>query len=139
MLYSNRLLTLIVAAAFLYSAAPASADGACDRDPATFKLKIKVRENRPVEVTHRGENAEDLRVCVGDSVEWKLINPASADDFFVEFSSGAPFPGPALQNASNGKVLVTIGGSAAMPGASFKYDIGITGGGVWDPRIIIDE
>jgi len=131
----------LLAAVFCLAAisSPALADGNCDRDPMTFKLKVKVRENKPVGVTHRGQDAEDLRVCVGDSVEWKLINPASAGDFFVDFPGGAPFAGGTMQNARNGKVLVTIGAPDVTPGASYKYDIGITDGGVWDPRIIIEE
>ena len=120
-------------------AAPANADGACDREPMSFDLKIKVLDNRPVEVTLRGQNAEDLHVCVGDEVEWKLINPANAGDFFVSFAGAAPFGGEKRRNSNNGKIVVTIGGSDAAPGASFKYDIGIDGGGVWDPRIIIDD
>ena len=130
--------TMIAATALLCSPAPALADGACERGAETFKLKIKVRDNKPVEVTHRGSNAETLAVCPGDQIEWKLINPASAPSFFVNFASSAPFRGESRRNASNGKILVTISDGLSA-GASFKYDIGIDGGGVWDPVIIIDE
>jgi hypothetical protein len=137
----RRLLTItitIAASALLSLPAPVLAAG-CEREPEMFKLKIKVRDNKPIEVTHRGQNAEDLVVCPNDQVEWMLINPASAESFFVNFASGAPFGGGAQKSSNNGKIVVTIGGSAAQPGAVFKYDIGVTGGGVWDPRIIIDE
>lgn len=133
-------LTLLAAATGLMAvSSPALADGNCDRDPMTFKLKIKVRQNTPIEVTHRGRDAEELRVCPNDQIEWKLINPASASELFIDFKSAAPFDGDKLRKARNGKVLVTIGGPDVRAGMSFKYDIGITDGGVWDPRIIIEE
>ena len=128
----------MVALALPVFSEPASAAG-CERGPELFKLKIKVRDNKPVEVTHRGQDAEDLVVCPGDQIEWKLINPASAESFFVDFVDGAPFGGDVLKNSNNGKILVTIGGGDVEPGAVFKYDIGVANGGVWDPRIIIDD
>jgi hypothetical protein len=131
--------TIIAAAGLLGLAAPALADGPCDRGPMTFKLKVKVQQNKPVGVTYRGSDAENLRVCPNDMVEWKLINPASAGELFIDFKNSAPFSGNKMRRANNGKVLVTISGPDVRPGASFKYDIGITNGGVWDPRIIIEE
>ena len=132
--------TMTIAALTMLAAhQPVLADGACERAAETFKLTIKVIRNRPTEVTHRGQSAEDLYVCPGDQIEWKLIDPASAAAFYVDFAGGAPFAGATRRNANNGKILVTIAGDGLRPGASFKYDIGIDGGGVWDPRLIIDE
>jgi len=133
-------LTLLVAATCLLAlSGPALADGNCDREPMTFKLKIKVRDDKPIGVTYRGGDAEELLVCLNDQIEWKLIDPASAAEFFIDFKSGAPFGGDPNRRAMNGKVLVTIGGPDVTPGTSYKYDIGIVDGGVWDPRIIISE
>ena len=104
------------------------------------KLIVIVNERRPTKVVHAGAggaNADDLTVCIGDNIEWKVVGPDKA--FYVDFLGGAPFDGDAKKNSNaNGKILVTVGGPAE-PGMSYKYDIGIVDGGVWDPRIIIAE
>lgn len=109
-------------------------DTACDRDPETFKLKVKVKNNTPTEVVKGffGWNADTLNVCRGDTIEWKLKNKK----FFIEFSGETPVD-KKKSDSNNGKVTTTVR-SDAEQGVSYKYDIGIDGGGVLDPVIIVD-
>ena len=110
-------------------------DSACDRSPETFKLKIKVKNDTPTEVVKGlfGWNADTLNVCRGDTVEWKLNNKK----FFIEFPGKTPFD-EKKKDSKNGKVTTTVR-SDAERGVSYKYDIGIEGGGILDPIIIIEN
>jgi hypothetical protein len=113
------------------------AQGTCGDSSQAHRLVIIVNSEIPVEVRRGNKNADDLYVCAGDTVEWQLVG--SAGKFFVDFVGGAPFDGSAKKNSSNnGKIQITIAHSA-VPGAAYKYDIGIVGGGLLDPRIIIDR
>ena len=119
-------------------APPVLADNDCRRDPQTFTLKIKLKQNKPVAVTHKGKDAEIFHVCMGDTIEWK-ISGWGRKDFYVEFERQVPTNGPAKKPANNGKILVTIAGGDARPGGDYKYLIGVVGGGEWDPRVIVDR
>ncbi len=130
-------MTTIVAGLML---AATSAANACDGQTELFKLKISVNSDEtPFKVTHKGEDAEDLTVCVGDEIEWKLVGQAKK--FFVNFGDRAPFPadpdGKHKKNSSNDKITVTVTGPASDD--PYKYDIGIVGGGLWDPRIVVED
>lgn len=129
---------LTVLAALLLGTTSSSAvaqDTACDRDPETFKLKIKIKNNTPTEVVKGffGWNADTLNVCRGDTIEWKLTDKK----FFIEFPADTPFD-EKKKNSSDGKITTTVR-SDAERGVSYKYDIGIDGGGVLDPIIIVDD
>ena len=113
------------------------ADGHCERAPQTFKLKIKLKNNKPTQVLHKGRNAEDFNVCLGDSIQWQ-VSGFGRKDFYINFEGGNPTPGGANRSSNNGKVLVTIGGGA-QAGKIYKYSIGVVGGGEWDPRVIVDR
>jgi hypothetical protein len=112
---------------------------ACGGESELFKLKISVNGDQPFEVTHKGQDAEDLTVCVGDKIEWKLVGQAKK--FFVNFGDRAPFPpdpdSKRKKNSKNGKITVPVTGPASSD--PYKYDIGIDGGGVWDPRIVVED
>jgi hypothetical protein len=110
-------------------------DSACDRDPETFKLKIKVKNNTPTKVVKGffGSNANTINVCPGDAIEWKL----NGKKFFIEFSGKTPFD-EKKKSSNNGKVTETIS-SDAESGVRYKYDVGIEGGGILDPIIIVDD
>ncbi|MGB5332012.1 MAG: hypothetical protein WBM80_08075 [Woeseiaceae bacterium] len=110
-------------------------DGACDRSPETFKLKIKVKNDMPTKVVKGlfGSNADTLNVCRGDTIEWKF----NAKNFFIEFPGKTPFD-EKKKSSRNGKVTSTVRSDAEI-GVSYKYDVGIEGGGVLDPIIIIDN
>lgn len=109
-------------------------DDPCDRGAKAFKLKIKVRDDIPTAVVKGffGKNADDLHVCRGDTIEWKLSNKK----FFVEFPDGSPLDS-SKKKSKNGKIVTTVSPDAKR-GVSYKYDVGIDGGGKLDPMIIID-
>ncbi len=115
----------------------ARAQSACGDEPQSFKLVVRVVTDKPVEVMNAGINANNLHVCIGDEIEWQLVG--AAKKFYVNFVAGVPFAGSSKTHSNNnGKITVVIGGPAAA-GESYKYDIGIVGGGVLDPRIIVDR
>ena len=127
---------LLVTLTTAFFAVPvALADGSCDRDAKTIKLRIKQKNNTPTKVTKGfwGTNANTVHACHGDIIEWKL----SGKKFYIKFPNKSPF-GKDKETSSNGKLRITISESAET-GVSYKYDIGIDGGGVWDPVIIIDR
>ncbi|MBT8090331.1 MAG: hypothetical protein KJO01_09000 [Gammaproteobacteria bacterium] len=129
---STVLATVLLCSINFYAVAQ---ETACDRDPETFKLKIKVKNDTPTKVVKGffGSNADTLNVCRGDTIEWKF----NKKKFFIEFPGKTPFD-EKKKSSKNGKVTTTVR-SDAERGVSYKYDIGIDGGGVLDPRIIVDE
>lgn len=115
-----------------YSVSQAQGEDPCDRAAKTFKLKIKVKNNKPTKVT-KGfwTNADTVNVCRGDTIEWKL----RGKKFYIDFPGKTPFGANKKEN--NNKITWTVSADAAR-GDSYKYDIGIVGGGVLDPIIIVD-
>ena len=130
---------LAVSALFLclafatYEVSQAQETDTCERAAKTFKLKIKVKNDKPTKVTKGifGKNADTLNVCRGDTVQWKL----NGKKFYIDFPRTTPFGTNKKEN--NNKITWTISADAAR-GDSYKYDIGIVGGGVLDPIIIVD-
>ncbi len=125
-------LCLLVAVAIL-SVPPVSA-GVCGDESTTYKLVIRVVQDRPAEVLHHGQNADELHVCPGDGIEWKL--QGSEKSFYLDFLAGAPFSGDNRPNSHSGKILVSI--DNASSGDIFDYNIGLIDGEEMDPRIIVD-
>ncbi|MGB5720827.1 MAG: hypothetical protein WBM34_09040 [Woeseiaceae bacterium] len=135
---SIRVLGAIMALALataVCSVAVAQGSDACDRGAKTIKLKIKEKNNTPTEVTKGwfGTNADTIRACRGDTIEWKL----SDKTFYVKFTNKSPFD-KNEKKSNNGKLQIVIG-PGAEAGVSYKYDIGIEGGGILDPIIIVDN
>ncbi len=130
-------LSIVAAIAATAITQNAYAQSSCEGERQSFKLIVRVVSNNPVEVMNSGLNANNLHVCIGDEIEWQLVG--AAKQFYVNFVAGVPFDGAGKTNSNNnGKITIVVGGSAE-PGESYKYDIGIVGGGVLDPRIIIDR
>ncbi len=130
-------LSIVAAIAAAAMTQDAYAQGSCDGEHQSFKLVVRVVSNNPVEVMNSGVNANNLHVCIGDEIEWQLVG--AAKQFYVNFVAGVPFDGAGkTKSNNNGKITIIVGGSAE-PGESYKYDIGVIGGGVLDPRIIIDR
>ena len=113
----------------------AVADRSCDDGPLDLKVKVRVVQDRPVEILVNGKNADPLHVCLGDRVEWQL--QGSAKSFYIRFPEKSPFSDENHARSNNGKIEATI--DTGNPGDSFKYDIGLDDGEVWDPRIVIDD
>lgn len=131
--FFGKVLLVTLASAFCFSAV-AQTDNSCDRDPKTIKLKIKEKNNTPTKITKGllGWDANTINACRGDTIEWKM----SDKTFFVKFSGDTPFS-EKEKTSSNGKLEMTISAEAKV-GTSYKYDVGIDGGGILDPIIIID-
>ena len=113
-----------------------AAAGDCDRPATTFDLKIKVKNKKPTEVEIDNKDAETLVVCVNDTIVWKVSGNAD-ESFFIEFREDSPLSGDKKKNHENGKVEATVIGPARAD--PYKYDIGVDGGEVWDPRIIVER
>lgn len=137
MINNTRLLAVSALALCLtfaaYGVSQAQGTDQCERAAKTFKLKIKVQNDKPTKVTKGfwGKDAEKLHVCRGDTIEWKL----RGKKFYIDFPRTTPF-GTNKKEADN-KISWTVSAEAAR-GDSYKYDIGIVGGGVLDPIIIVD-
>ena len=107
-------------------------DDPCARDAQTFNLKIKIKDNTPTKVIKGDKNADELHVCRGDTIEWKL----QTKKFFINFPDRTPLDSNS-KISSNGKITTVVSDSAERE-VSYKYDIGIDGGGTLDPRVIVD-
>jgi hypothetical protein len=87
------------------------------------------------ELKYNGGSAENVHVCIGDTIRWVLNGPDR--EYFVNFIAGAPFAGATRRGSNNNVISVTAGGPAER-GSSYKYDVNFAGGPILDPRIIID-
>jgi hypothetical protein len=112
------------------------AQSSCD-GPTTHKLMVHTHNDKmPYKVTKGAaeEDAFDLLVCIGDTIEWKIVG--SGRRFFVRFDPDTPFNGGGETTAnSNGKISIVVGDTATI-GAEYKYSIGL-GDKLWDPKIVI--
>jgi len=88
------------------------------------------------ELTYKGGSAEEVHVCIGDTIKWVLTGPNRT--YFVEFFAGAPFEGAERRGSNGNAVSVTVGGPAE-PGSSYDYDVAFEDGGTLDPRIVVDR
>jgi hypothetical protein len=106
----------------------------CDRAPRTFDLKIKVKNKKATEVIYKGENGDEITVCVNDTIVWKISGP-EPEGFFIEFEGDSPLSGDKRKSQTGGKVEAVVTGPVRSD--PYKYNIGIDGGEVWDPRIVV--
>lgn len=138
MVQKTRMLTISVLSLCLtfagYGITQAQEQDPCNREAKTFKLKIKVDDNKPTKVTKGlfGADANTLNVCRGDTVEWKLTGKS----FYIDFPGTTPFSAN-KKNSENDKIAWTVSDQANR-GDSYKYDVGIVDGGVLDPILIVD-
>jgi hypothetical protein len=110
------------------------AQDACGGGPETHTLMVNVTDNVPDGVTLGNEPADDLYVCPGDTVAWIL----QGRGFTIDFPGATPFNANSHRPVAAGRVTAVVR-SDVERGASFKYNISIDGGGVLDPRIIIQD
>jgi plastocyanin len=118
---------------FALSATSANAQDACAGPAETHTMMINQTNHVPNGVSLGNEPAVDLYVCPGDTVAWILQGLG----FTIDFPGATPFNANSHRPVSAGRVTAVVR-SDAPPGA-FKYDISIDGGGVLDPRIIVQE
>jgi hypothetical protein len=88
------------------------------------------------ELRYTGGSAEEVHVCIGDTIKWVLTGPDRT--YFVDFFEGAPFEGTERRGSDGNVVQVTVGGPAE-PGSSYDYDVEFEDGGTLDPRIVVDR
>ena len=110
------------------------AQDTCDNG-GVHTIQVRVGEDGKPILSYRGGSAEEVRVCLGDRVQWVLIGPDRR--FFVDFFAGAPFGGEAKRGSADGVVHITIGGSAER-GSGYDYNVEFADGGELDPRIIVE-
>jgi plastocyanin len=130
----NIISSLVLTGLFALSATSANAQDACTGPAETHTLMVNQTNNVPTGVTLGNEPADDLYVCPGDTVAWILQGLG----FTINFPGATPFNANSHRPVDAGRVTAVVRSDVA-PGESFKYDISIDGGGVLDPRIIIQE
>lgn len=129
---------IVVAAALAVAPVPdtveAQAPDPCDGPAEEHKLKIKLNAsgNKPEGVYKGYKKAEEVEVCPGDFVEWKLQGQR---EFRIEFPKENPFVD--LDPESNRFRLRGRIAEDAPRGKRFKYDVALLYGGTHDPVIII--
>ena len=102
-------------------------------------IKARPDDNGMPVLTYEGGSADEVHVCMGDTIKWVLTgNDRNYFKFFVDFMADAPFEGATRRGSNGTNITVTVGGPAE-PGSSYKYDVEFEGGGILDPRIVVDR
>lgn len=125
---------MLLVAAVMTSSIEAQGQGACDHG-GSHTIQVRPGDGDVPELSYRGGSAEEVHVCVGDSVRWVLNGPDRG--FFVEFFAGGLFDGATRRGSSGNVVEIVIAGSAER-GQSYDYSVEFADGGEMDPRIIVD-
>ena len=99
-------------------------------------IQVRVGDDGIPALKYKGGSAEEVHVCIGDTIHWVLIG--SDRKYFVDFGAGAPFEGAKRLGSNGTNIKVTVGGPAS-PGSSYKYDVEFEGGGILDPRIVVNR
>lgn len=98
-------------------------------------IQVRPSANDVPELQYKGGSAEEVHVCIGDTIRWVLTGPNRT--YFIDFLSSAPFEG-AKRRGSNSNVVSVVVGGPAQRGSSYKYDVAFQDGGTLDPRIVVD-
>lgn len=126
------LLALIVALGLLFGSADSLGQGNCVSE-GNHTIQVEEGANGEPVLTYRGGSAEEVHVCVGDTVQWVLRG--SNRSFLIDFFAGAPFPGAAKRGSSDNVVSVTIGD---VERRGYDYGVEFANGPAMDPRIVVD-
>jgi len=108
--------------------------GACARN-SNHTIQVRPSEGDIPELKYKGGSAEEIHVCIGDTIKWVLNGPNRT--YFVDFFSGAPFEGVTRRGSNSNVVSVVVGGPAER-GSGYDYDVEFEDGGTLDPRIVVD-
>ena len=103
---------------------------------SVHNIQVRPTEDDVPELSYRGGSAEEVHVCIGDTIKWVLNGPDRT--YFVDFLASAPFEGETRRGSNGNMISVTVGGPAE-PGSSYKYDVEFEDGGILDPRIVVDR
>ena len=130
-LYRTARVLLVFVVATLLGPIATAQDELCERDAQDIKVRIKVKDNKASEVVKGDKNADELHVCPGDTIEWKL----NGRNFEIKFPDETPLD-IQRKNSSGHKLEATVRDDAESD--SYKYSILIDGGEIWDPILIVD-
>jgi len=108
--------------------------GACARN-SNHTIQVRPSEGDIPELKYKGGSAEEIHVCIGDTIKWVLNGPNRT--YFVDFFSGAPFEGVTRRGSNSNVVSVVVGGPAER-GSGYDYDVECEDGGTLEPRIVVD-
>lgn len=129
-------LSIITASALLVAAGMINSSDAYGQDQCSSSgnhvIQVRPGAGDVPELRYRGGSAEEIHVCLGDTVRWVLNGPNR--DFFVEFFSAGLF-GATTRGSNSNVVEIVVGGER---GQSYDYNVEFNDGGGLDPRIIVD-
>jgi hypothetical protein len=98
-------------------------------------IQVRPSADDVPELRYNGGSAAEVHVCIGDQIKWVLNGPNRK--YFVDFFADAPFAGTKRLGSNGNVVTVTVGGPAER-GSGYDYDVEFDGGGVLDPRIVVN-
>lgn len=116
----------------IFGATESQAQDVCDNG-GNHVIQVTEGDNGEPVLSYRGGSAEEVHVCVGDSVRWVLTG--SNREFLVDFFAGAPFAGNSKQQSASATVSVTIGD---VERKGYDYGVNFVGEPPMDPRIVVD-
>jgi len=132
---STARLAIAIAAVLTLSVGVATVAPACENPGKVHKLKFKVKGDECVEKVAKDDDdsdAEDVYVCVSDTVVWKVSGRAKS----VVFDGDSPFDWSDSGFRGNSIEGVVREGTA---GQSFKYSVKVDGlECVHDPRVVVE-
>lgn len=121
-------------AGLMFASSESFSQDACDHG-GNHTIQVQEGADGKPELTYRGGSAEEVRVCMGDKVQWVVTG--SDRSYLVEFLSIAPFDGAKSRGSSQGVVYVNIG-SPFERGQQYAYGVEFDGGVPLDPHIIVE-
>jgi plastocyanin len=121
-----------MAGAWLFMSADATGQDTCDRGGMHTIQVSEGADGKPL-LKYKGESAENVYVCDGDTVRWVLTG--SDREYFVDFMDNAPFSGDSKRRSNGGAVSVTI---KAEPD-EYDYGVNFEGDEPMDPRLIVER
>jgi hypothetical protein len=101
----------------------------------THTIQVRPNGDDVPELKYRDGSAEEVHVCIGDTVRWVLNG--SDRSYFVSFFNDAPAEGETRRGSNSNVVSIVIGGPAER-GSGYDYDVEFADGGSMDPRIVVD-
>jgi len=124
----------LIAAALMFGSTTSFSQDACDHG-GNHTIQVQPGADGKPELSYKSGSAENVKVCLGDTVQWVLTGPDR--DFLVEFFDIAAFDGQKKGNSNSNKVSVVIAGSFER-GNAYAYGVEFAGGEPMDPRIIVE-
>lgn len=125
-------LAIIAAVALLGGSAESLGQGNCVSD-GNHTIQVEEGADGTPVLSYRGGSAEEVHVCVGDTVQWVLRGANRS--FLVDFFAGAPFPGATKRGSSDNVISITIGD---VERRGYDYGVEFANGPAMDPRIVVD-